>query len=62
MLLFDDGIKERLDFISYIKNMNYDVIERYGKLSVRYKNMKRNIRIERQFGEKYTIDNIDKKI
>ena len=39
-----------------MKKMNYEVIERYGKLSVKHANMKRNIRIERQFGEDYTID------
>lgn len=50
------------DFISNMKNMNYEIYERYGKLSVRHKNMKRNIRIERQFGENYTIDNINRRI
>lgn len=50
------------DFINNMKKMNYDVIERYGKLSVKHKNMKRNIRIERQFGKEYTIDNIYRRI
>ena len=50
------------DFINIMKKMNYEVIERYGKLSVRHINMKRNIRIERQFGEDYTIDNIYRRI
>ena len=50
------------DFINTMKKMNYEVIERYGKLSVRYINMRRNIRIERQFGEDYTIDNIYRRI
>lgn len=50
------------DFINNMKKMNYEVIERYGKLSVRHINMKRNIRIERQFGEDYTIDNIYRRI
>ena len=50
------------DFINTMKKMNYEVIERYGKLSVRHINMKRNIRIERQFGEDYTIDNIYRRI
>ena len=50
------------DFINTMKKMNYEVIERYEKLSVRHINMKRNIRIERQFGEDYTIDNIYRRI
>lgn len=50
------------DFINSMKNMNYEVIERYGKLSVKHTNMKRNIRIERQFGDDYTIDNIYRRI
>lgn len=50
------------DFISNMKNMKYEVSERYGKLSVRHKNMKRNIRIERQFGSDYTIDSINRRI
>lgn len=50
------------DFINTMKKMNYEVIERYGKLSVKHANMKRNIRIERQFGEDYTIDNIYRRI
>lgn len=50
------------DFINSMKKMNYEVIERYGKLSVKHTNMKRNIRIERQFGDDYTIDNIYRRI
>lgn len=50
------------DFINTMKKMNYEVIERYGKLSVKHANMKRNIRIERQFGDDYTIDNIYRRI
>ena len=50
------------DFINTMKKMNYEVIERYGKLSVKHANMKRNIRIERQFGEDYSIDNIYRRI
>ena len=50
------------DFINTMKKMNYEVIERYGKLSVKHINMKRNIRIERQFGKDYTIDNIYRRI
>lgn len=50
------------DFILYMKKNNYEVIERYGKLSVRNLNKKRNIRIERQFGEEYSIENINRRI
>ena len=50
------------DFIGIMKKMNYDVINRYGKLSVKKTNRKRNIRIERFFGEEYTIANIRKRI
>lgn len=50
------------DFINSMKKINYEVIERYGKLSVKHTNMKRNIRIERQFGDDYTIDNIYRRI
>ena len=46
------------DFINTMKKINYEIIERYGKLSVRHINMKRNISIERQFGEDYTIDKL----
>ena len=50
------------DFILYMKKNNYEVIERYGKLSVRNLNKKRNIRIERQFGEEYSIESINRRI
>ncbi len=50
------------DFILYMKKNNYEVIERYGKLSVRNLNKKRNIRIERQFGKEYSIESINKRI
>lgn len=50
------------DFIGVLKSMNYDVINRYEKLSVRRYPYKRNIRIERAFGEKYSIEKILKRI
>lgn len=50
------------DFILYMKKNNYEVIERYGKLSVRNLNKKRNIIIERQFVEEYSIENINRRI
>jgi len=57
----DMAIKNARDYQEFIKILNnngYEVINRYGKLSVRGKNNKRNIRIERQFGDAYTIESI----
>ena len=42
--------------------MHYLIYERSGKLSIRHKDTKRNIRIERRFGENYTIENIKRRI
>ena len=50
------------EFITILENMNYEVTERANKLSVRDLEYDRNIRIERRFGEDYTIDNIKKQI
>ncbi len=50
------------EFLSIMKNMGYEVINRSGKLSIRGENYKRNIRIERYFGIDYSIDNITKQI
>lgn len=50
------------DFIGVMKKNNYEVIERYGKLSVRSLSKNRNIRIERQFGSDYSIDRINERI
>ena len=50
------------DFLNIMKNNNYEVINRYGKLSVRSLNKNRNIRIERQFGSDYSIDRINDRI
>ena len=50
------------DFLNIMKNNNYEVINRYGKLSVRSLNKNRNIRIERQFGSDYSIDRINNRI
>lgn len=51
-----------MDFISILKNMGYEVINRSGKLSIKGNDYNRNIRIERYFGEDYSIDNIKKQI
>lgn len=50
------------EFLRILSSMNYEIQNRYGKLSVRNLNYKRNIRIERYFGEEYSIDNIKSRI
>ena len=50
------------DFIFLMKKLDYDVMIRANKISVKKKNYNRNIRIERRFGEDYTIDNIKRRI
>lgn len=50
------------EFIEILYSMNYEVQNRYGKLSVRNLDYIRNIRIERYFGEEYSIDNIKSRI
>lgn len=50
------------EFIEILSSMNYEVQNRYRKLSVRNLDYKRNIRIERYFGEEYSIDNIKSRI
>ena len=50
------------DFLAILRKMDYTITNRYGKLSVRKEPYKRNIRIERAFGDDYKIENIEKKI
>lgn len=50
------------DFENIMMKMGYEVINRYGKLSVKRSPYKRNIRIARAFGEEYTISSIEKRI
>lgn len=50
------------DFLNLMRALNYEVINRYGKLSVKRPPYKRNIRIERSFGEGYSISNIQSRI
>ena len=50
------------EFLKIMNNLNYETILRSGKLSIRKNNYKRNIRIERYFGEDYSISNIKKQI
>lgn len=45
-----------------LKDMGYEVYFRANKISIRRYPYKRNIRIERAFGEEYSIENIKNKI
>ena len=42
--------------------MGYKVSYRYEHLTIKHKNYKRNIRVDREFGEEYTIDSIKRRI
>lgn len=50
------------EFIKKLKDMGYEVYFRANKISVRRYPYKRNIRIERAFGEEYSVENIKNKI
>ena len=50
------------EFLKKLKDMGYEIFFRAEKISIRRYPHKRNIRIERAFGEQYSIDNIKKKI
>ena len=50
------------EFIKRLKDMGYEIYFRAEKISIRRYPHKRNIRIERAFGEEYSIDNIKNKI
>ena len=50
------------DFLITMKKMDYVVENRAGKLSVRRLDRTRNTRIERVFGEEYSLQNIKEKI
>ena len=50
------------EFIKKLKGIGYEVYFRANKISVRRYPYKRNIRIERSFGEEYSIENIKNKI
>lgn len=54
-----DNYKE---FETLMKKMNYELIYRAGKLSIRKEPYKRNIRIARAFGEDYTVTRIKERI
>ena len=49
-------------FIKILEDLDYIVTDKNNTLSIRREPYKRNTRIERQFGKKYSIDNISKRI
>ena len=50
------------EFIKRLRDTGYEIYFRADKISIRRYPYKRNIRIERAFGEQYSIDNIKNKI
>lgn len=50
------------EFLKKLRDMGYEIYFRAEKISIRRYSYKRNIRIERAFGEQYSIDNIKNKI
>lgn len=50
------------EFLNKLRDMGYEIYFRAEKISIRRYPHKRNIRIERAFGEQYSIDNIKNKI
>ena len=50
------------DFLFLMKKLDYEVIFRADKISVRKSNRNKNIRLVRSFGEDYTIENIKRRI
>ena len=50
------------DFLYLMKKLDYEVTIRANKMSIRKEPYKRNIRIERRYGEDYSIENIKKRI
>ena len=50
------------EFLKRLKDMGYEIYFRAEKISIRRYPNKRNIRVERAFGEQYSIENIKNKI
>ena len=50
------------DFENIMIKMGYEIKNRYGKLTIKREPYKKNIRIERAFGDKYSIESIEKRI
>lgn len=47
------------DFLYLMKKLDYEIIFRANKISIRKEPYKRNIRIERRYGENYSIENLN---
>lgn len=54
--------KDYTKFIKILQGLDYIVTEKENTLSIRREPYKRNIRIERQFGNQYSKENIYKRI
>lgn len=50
------------DFLYLMKKLDYEIIFRANKISIKKEPYKRNIRIERRYGENYSIENIKRRI
>lgn len=50
------------DFLFLMKKLDYEIIFRANKISIRKEPYQRNIRIERRYGENYSIENIKRRI
>ena len=50
------------DFLYLMKKLDYEITLRANKMSIRKEPYKRNIRIERRYGENYSIENIKRRI
>ena len=50
------------DFLDLLKGLDYSIYERYGKLTIKANEYKKKIRIERRYGEDYSIDRIKERI
>lgn len=50
------------DFLDLLKGLDYSVYERYGKLTIKANDYKKKIRIERRYGEDYSIESIKRRI
>ena len=57
-----ENAKDYNEFIKILQDLDYVVTDKNNTLSIRREPYKRNTRIERQFGNKYSKENIYKRI
>ena len=57
-----ENAKDYNEFIKILQDLDYIVTDKNDTLSIRREPYKRNTRIERQFGNKYSKENIYKRI